>query len=144
MSSRHTCKITALKDQYRENFRPPQKGARLFSQNICALQFHDAKNYYKEVCNEGSRAIANSVGHNVGIFDIAVDTSDERPKGIKVALLTIIREKLVNDIVTYNLLIDEMLKDGKITIEEHKEMSVSTHEIANYILTKNNLSRCTP
>ena len=129
----HVCEIVTLKDQYHGQFQPPKKGAILFSQHVSALQYHDSDGYYKESCNEGQRAVVPVVNGKPGIFDIATSPSGET-KYIQLCFLAIIREGLINDINAYQFLIDEMLKDAKITEEEYKKIKVELWDVAEYLL----------
>jgi len=139
-SCTHYSQIVPLKDQdhYRKHKETYDKrdGVILFMQNISNLQLA-TKDYYAQtsVSQRGVVAEEGSVGE---IFDIAVNPSNfdktQFPNCIKRGFLSLLREKVANDLVTYECMLNKLLSDGKITKEEMDLSTIKYWEVAVKLL----------
>jgi len=136
MKKLHICKVTTLKNQeWWKKLSPKskEKGTYLFCQHISNLQVNDEKTkYYHEVANEGQRGAVATDDISAGVFDIAVNPSEgTMGERVKEGFLSLLREKIMNDLVVYAKMVEDMQKKGLVDSSKTK---IEPYEVASKII----------
>lgn len=137
----HKCKVVTLKNQYRKGFCPPKNGFYLFCQNISNLQYHDVDGYYCEV-NVGRRGGVGCADDKTKIFDIAINPYPTNPQNIRDGFVAILKEKILNDVEVYRKLVEQMIKDGKITKKDIGKMYLDVNLVSDQLKKKVEHGKC--
>lgn len=121
IEGKHYCNLTELKDQKHWKNKDEHEGIYMFIQHLSNIQLSIGEEYYS-VANPGLRGAVCESNTKAGIFDIATHPTgfleEETEEKIKECFLSILKEKLHNDINTYNELIKAL---GQQTIQVETE-----------------------
>jgi len=134
----HECKITPLKDQESTKNGPAKGGFYMFTQKIGTLQVKESEKsgdgYYVEIAqgNRGGICVRDAVPT---IYDIAVGLPVFDSDSLKSGMLSILKEKLFNDLAIYNEMLKVMVADKKISQEEADNANITFLDAGAKILT---------
>ena len=138
MSEKHICNVTTLENQDWWKKSKNKKGTVLYCQHLSSLQVSDVDSeYYHEVANEGCRGAVATDDIQPNIFDVAVNPSKGNIEDrMKEGFLALLKEKVRNDLVVYNKMIEHMMAEG--IISEPDAVEIDMADIASKMIEGSN------
>jgi len=138
----HECKVTTLKNQgwwQKLSEKNKKRGTYIFCQYLSDLQVADENaKYYHEVANEGCRGAVATDNIQPNIFDIAVNPINASFEDrVKEGFLAILKEKIQNDLVVYEKMLDDMKSKGFISGDSAK---IKMYDIASKLIEVSGVS----
>lgn len=128
--SEHECRIVKLKDQ--KWIKEANFDKNVFAtQHLSSFQMKSDEGYFAEAANAGLRGAQSYPDVIPGIMDICCSPTDLSADNVRESILVLIKEKVINDIIAANALIEKMVKDGKL---EEGEVEIERWEVASKLL----------
>lgn len=127
----HRCQITSLKDQAWFKRQKKKKGLYMFCQHLSNLQVATDDGFYHEASVNLRGAIAED-DKTGQIFDVAANpVCKNKGEALKIGYLALLKEKITNDLVTYNKMLEKLIEEGMASEEEH---GIALWEVAANII----------
>lgn len=157
VNTTHTCTITELKDQkfYKEQKHNKsdsfhKNGLFMFSQHLSTIQLaitdEKGEKAYYSVANDKGRGTINSINADPIIFDVAlrpncddIHNKKHLEKTIRTSFISIIKEKVNNDLNTYAALLDQLNEDNRIDYDDAMILPSDLKQDIWDINSKNNI-----